>query len=119
MSLSTRERSQLPDVTAPDGSEVRILASTSRGSMAQFTLPPAPGAAAAGATPALRVVTRTPLVVTGVHFRAAERVTVAAAGVTRVVRASRQHHRRVAGKAARVLLWLLDQDRAIRLIGVG
>jgi mannose-6-phosphate isomerase-like protein (cupin superfamily) len=28
------------DVLAPDGSEVRILASTSRGSMAHFTLPP-------------------------------------------------------------------------------
>lgn len=40
MSLHTRERSQLPDVTAPDGSEVRILAATTRGSMAQFTLPP-------------------------------------------------------------------------------
>ena len=40
MSLHTRERSTDPDVTAPDGSEVRILASTSRGSMAQFTLPP-------------------------------------------------------------------------------
>lgn len=40
MSLHTRERSHLPDVTAPDGSEVRILAATSRGSMAQFTLPP-------------------------------------------------------------------------------
>ena len=40
MSLHTRERSRLPDVTAPDGSEVRILAATSRGSMAQFTLPP-------------------------------------------------------------------------------
>jgi mannose-6-phosphate isomerase-like protein (cupin superfamily) len=34
---------QLPDafdVLAPDGSEVRILASTPRGSMAHFTLPP-------------------------------------------------------------------------------
>ena len=40
MSLLTRERSQHPDVVAPDGSEVRILAATSRGSMAQFTLPP-------------------------------------------------------------------------------
>lgn len=39
MSLHTRERSHLPDVTAPDGSEVRILAATTRGSMAQFTLP--------------------------------------------------------------------------------
>lgn len=28
------------DVLAPDGSEVRILASTERGSMAHFTLPP-------------------------------------------------------------------------------
>jgi len=28
------------DVLAPDGSEVRILASTQRGSMAHFTLPP-------------------------------------------------------------------------------
>ena len=40
MRLHTRERSHHPDVTAPDGSEVRILAATSRGSMAQFTLPP-------------------------------------------------------------------------------
>lgn len=40
MSLHTRERSQHPDVIAPDGSEVRILAATARGSMAQFTLPP-------------------------------------------------------------------------------
>ena len=40
MSLHTRERSQAPDVIAPDGSEVRILAASSRGSMAQFTLPP-------------------------------------------------------------------------------
>ena len=40
MSLHTRERAHHPDVTAPDGSEVRILAATARGSMAQFTLPP-------------------------------------------------------------------------------
>lgn len=40
MSLQTLQRSLHPDVTAPDGSEVRILAATSRGSMAQFTLPP-------------------------------------------------------------------------------
>ena len=40
MSLHSRERSHQPDVLAPDGSEVRILAATSRGSMAQFTLPP-------------------------------------------------------------------------------
>ena len=40
MSFVTRERSQAPDVTAPDGSEVRLLAACSRGSMAQFTLPP-------------------------------------------------------------------------------
>ena len=40
MNFETRERAQQPDVIAPDGSEVRILASTSRGSMAQFTLPP-------------------------------------------------------------------------------
>jgi mannose-6-phosphate isomerase-like protein (cupin superfamily) len=40
MSLLTRQRSAAPDVIAPDGSEVRILASTPRGSMAQFTLPP-------------------------------------------------------------------------------
>ena len=42
MSFVTRERSANPDVMAPDGSEVRILAACSRGSMAQFTL--APGA---------------------------------------------------------------------------
>ncbi len=40
MSFVTRERSKEPDVIAPDGSEVRILAACSRGSMAQFTLPP-------------------------------------------------------------------------------
>ena len=40
MSLLTRERSHHPDAIAPDGSEVRILAATARGSMAQFTLPP-------------------------------------------------------------------------------
>ena len=40
MSFETRERALNPDVIAPDGSEVRILAATARGSMAQFTLPP-------------------------------------------------------------------------------
>ncbi len=40
MSFVTRIRSQSPDAMAPDGSEVRILAAASRGSMAEFTLPP-------------------------------------------------------------------------------
>lgn len=40
----TRQISEAPDVTAPDGSEVRILGHTGRGSMAHFTL--APGAVA-------------------------------------------------------------------------
>lgn len=40
MSLMTRERAAAPDAVAPDGSEVRLLAQTARGSMAQFTLPP-------------------------------------------------------------------------------
>lgn len=40
MSFVTKLRSAAPDVMAPDGSEVRILASVARGSMAQFTLPP-------------------------------------------------------------------------------
>jgi mannose-6-phosphate isomerase-like protein (cupin superfamily) len=35
----THKISELPDVIAPDGSEVRLLASISRGSMAQFSLP--------------------------------------------------------------------------------
>ena len=39
MSFVTRQRSATPDVMAPDGSEVRLLAQCSRGSMAQFTLP--------------------------------------------------------------------------------
>jgi mannose-6-phosphate isomerase-like protein (cupin superfamily) len=39
MSFVTRQRAEAPDVTAPDGSEVRLLAHSSRGSMAQFTLP--------------------------------------------------------------------------------
>lgn len=40
MDFVTRRISTAPDAMAPDGSEVRILAATSRGSMAQFTLPP-------------------------------------------------------------------------------
>jgi mannose-6-phosphate isomerase-like protein (cupin superfamily) len=40
MSFITQMRSIDPDVMAPDGSEVRLLAQSSRGSMAQFTLPP-------------------------------------------------------------------------------
>jgi len=36
----TRQISTAADAIAPDGSEVRILAATARGSMAQFTLPP-------------------------------------------------------------------------------
>lgn len=40
MSFQTRSRSHAPDVIAPDGSEVRILGATARGSMAEFTLPP-------------------------------------------------------------------------------
>ena len=40
MSFDTRLKAQLPDVIAPDGSEVRILAAASRGSMAHFSLPP-------------------------------------------------------------------------------
>ena len=38
--MITRVISTLPDAIAPDGSEVRILVTTARGSMAQFTLPP-------------------------------------------------------------------------------
>ncbi len=37
--FQTRQASQVPDVIAPDGSEVRILCSVSRGGMALFTLP--------------------------------------------------------------------------------
>jgi mannose-6-phosphate isomerase-like protein (cupin superfamily) len=40
MSFTTREISEVADVMAPDGSEVRILCQTGRGSMAHFTLPP-------------------------------------------------------------------------------
>lgn len=40
MSFITRMRSESPDAIAPDGSEVRILANTARGSMAEFLLPP-------------------------------------------------------------------------------
>lgn len=40
MSLQTREISVTPDAIAPDGSEVRILCQTAKGSMAQFLLPP-------------------------------------------------------------------------------
>jgi mannose-6-phosphate isomerase-like protein (cupin superfamily) len=44
MSFATRQIGDAPDVLAPDGSEVRILCRTGRGSMAHFTL--APGAVA-------------------------------------------------------------------------
>ena len=44
MSFVTKQLGPVPDVIAPDGSEVRILGQTSRGSMAHFTL--APGAVA-------------------------------------------------------------------------
>jgi mannose-6-phosphate isomerase-like protein (cupin superfamily) len=39
-SLVTRHLAPAPDAIAPDGSEVRLLASVPRGSMAHFTLPP-------------------------------------------------------------------------------
>ena len=40
MSFVTQRLGMLPDAIAPDGSEVRILCNTSRGSLAHFTLPP-------------------------------------------------------------------------------
>jgi len=40
MAFDTRQISKDPDAVAPDGSEVRVLCSLSRGSMAHFTLPP-------------------------------------------------------------------------------
>jgi mannose-6-phosphate isomerase-like protein (cupin superfamily) len=40
MSFVTQRLGLLPDTIAPDGSEVRVLCSTSRGSLAHFTLPP-------------------------------------------------------------------------------
>ncbi len=39
-SFTTRRISEPPDALAPDGSEVRLLAATERGSMAHFRLPP-------------------------------------------------------------------------------
>jgi mannose-6-phosphate isomerase-like protein (cupin superfamily) len=36
----SRHLGATPDVTAPDGSEVRLLATSARGSMAEFTLQP-------------------------------------------------------------------------------
>jgi mannose-6-phosphate isomerase-like protein (cupin superfamily) len=36
----TNRLGTIPDAIAPDGSEVRVLCSTSRGSLAHFTLPP-------------------------------------------------------------------------------
>ena len=40
MSFVTRTLAAAPDAIAPDGSEVRLLAATARGSMAHFRLPP-------------------------------------------------------------------------------
>jgi mannose-6-phosphate isomerase-like protein (cupin superfamily) len=39
MMLVTKRIGVAPDITAPDGSEVRVLCGTSRGGMAMFTLP--------------------------------------------------------------------------------
>ena len=38
--FATRRAAAAPDAIAPDGSEVRLLSATSRGSMARFTLHP-------------------------------------------------------------------------------
>lgn len=40
MTFETKQVSGTPDAIAPDGSEVRVLCRTERGSMAQFALPP-------------------------------------------------------------------------------
>ena len=40
MSFDTKRINGVPDAIAPDGSEVRVLCRTGRGSMAQFVLPP-------------------------------------------------------------------------------
>ncbi len=40
MSFDTKQIGGVPDAIAPDGSDVRILCRTARGSMAQFALPP-------------------------------------------------------------------------------
>lgn len=40
MPFTTKQLSPVHDVLAPDGSEIRVLVSTSRGSMAHGTLPP-------------------------------------------------------------------------------
>jgi mannose-6-phosphate isomerase-like protein (cupin superfamily) len=40
MSFETRRIGAKPDALAPDGSDVRILCRTERGSLAHFTLPP-------------------------------------------------------------------------------
>jgi mannose-6-phosphate isomerase-like protein (cupin superfamily) len=40
MSFATKRLGTFPDAIAPDGSEVRVLCSTSLGSLAHFTLPP-------------------------------------------------------------------------------
>jgi mannose-6-phosphate isomerase-like protein (cupin superfamily) len=40
MSFNTKRIGSAPDAIAPDGSEVRLLCQTERGSMAQFTLLP-------------------------------------------------------------------------------
>jgi mannose-6-phosphate isomerase-like protein (cupin superfamily) len=40
MSFDTKRLGSAPDAIAPDGSEVRLLCTASRGSVAHFTLPP-------------------------------------------------------------------------------
>jgi hypothetical protein len=40
MSFATKRLGSFPDTNALDGSEVRVLCSTSHGSLAHFALPP-------------------------------------------------------------------------------
>ena len=73
----------------------------------------APRASATVRTPELTIVTKAPLVVSGTHFMAGERVTIKAAAITRVVRTT--------GLGAfRANLGTMPTDRcSVQIIAVG
>jgi len=86
IAFATRRRAAAPDAIAPDGSEVRILGATARGSMAMFTL--LPGAVARAV--AHRTVEEIWYVVAGQgrlwrRFDESEDVTVLEAGVSATI----------------------------------
>jgi hypothetical protein len=74
----------------------------------------APAAAGRSATPSVSIVTSSPLVVAGAHFRSHERVTITAANTTRSVRTTALGAFRASFSPMTV-----DRCSAVRIVAVG